>query len=166
MESQKFNKLLCKISSDKHALVPIYQEFYAKIILHLHIRFGKAICPEDVAQEVFAILLNMEYREYINSPQQWLFSVADNKAIDLIRKQHIELSLPDDLKAPPQFEISTPNIAIQLAFEHIDPISRQILHMHFWEGYSHKEIAAQLNMSCGNVRQKASRAYKILEKFL
>ena len=108
----------------------------------------------------------MEHIEYINAPQQWLFSVADNKAIDLLRRHHEEISLTDDLKVPHNCEIPTQSIAIHLAFQHIDPLSQKILHMHFWEGYTHKEIAAELNMTCGNVRQKVSRAYKILEKFL
>ncbi len=166
MEPQKFNNLLLKIKSDKRALIPIYQEYYAKIILHLRVRFGKCICPEDVAQEVFVTILHMEHTEYIKAPQKWIFSVADNKAIDLLRRRHEEVPLSDNMKASPIFEVSTQNVAIQLAFEHLDPVSQKILIMHFWEGYSHKEIASMLNMTCGNVRLKASRAYKTLEKYL
>ena len=165
MEPQKFNKLLHKTKSDKRALIPIYQEFYAKIVLHLRTRFRKCVCHEDIAQEVFATLLNMEHKEYINAPQQWLFSIANNKAVDFIKKHQKEIPLTTDTGASPACEISTQNIAIQLAFEHIDPVSQKILIMHFWEGFGHAEIAKALNMTCGNVRQKASRAYKILKRF-
>lgn len=166
MESQKFNKSLHKILSDKQAIVPIYQEFYAKIVVHLRFRFGNSICPEDIAQEVFASLLNTKPANYIEAPQRWLFALADNKAIDFLRRQQNEIAFSDDMNASPVCEIPTQNITIRLAFEHIDPQSQKILMMHFWEGYNYKEIAEALNLSCGNVRLKASRAYKILKDFL
>lgn len=166
MDPQKFNGLLNSIKNDKQAIIPIYQEFYAKIILHLRCRFGKLICHEDVVQEVFASLLSSEEFGYVNSPLQWLFKVADNKAIDLLRNRHEEIAYSDALNVSADFHDSYLCAEVQLAFKHIDPLSRRILVMHFWEGYSHKEIAAILNLTCGNVRLKASRAYKILEKFL
>ena len=158
MNPQKFNRILRKIKYDKQAIIPIYQEFYPKIIIHLRCRFGKLICHEDVASEVFAALLEGKEHEFVNAP--------DNKATDILRTHHEEVAYTDALNSSPDFDYSYLCADVQLAFEHIDPLSRKILYLHFWEGYSHKEIAAMLNMTCGNVRLKASRAYKILEKYL
>ncbi len=166
MDPHKFNKLLCKIKDDKRALIPIYKEFHSKIIIHIRCRYGQRVCAEDVVQEVYAALLEIKEHAFIDSPQQWLFAMADHKAADSFRAQCKETSYSDDLKAPPVCEIPTQSIAIRLALEQIDPISQKILLMHFWEGYSHEEIAKELNMSCGNVRLKASRAYKILKDLL
>lgn len=166
MNPQKFNRILSKIKYDKQAIIPIYQEFYSKIIIHLRCRFGKLICHEDVASEVFAALLEGKEHEYVNAPTQWLYAMADNKATDILRTRHEEVAYTDALSPTPDFDYSGLCADVQLAFEHIDPLSRKILYLHFWEGYSHKEIAAMLNMTCGNVRLKASRAYKILEKYL
>lgn len=166
MDPQKFNKLLLKIKDDKRALIPIYKEYHSKIIIHIRCRYGARVSAEDVVQEVYASLLAPKEHEFIDSPQQWLFAMADHKAIDFLRMQHGEIAYSDDLKTSPTCEIPTQNLALQFAFKQIDPLSQKILIMHFWEGYSHKEIAAMLQMTCGNVRLKVSRAYKILEKYL
>lgn len=166
MNAQKFNRILNNIKDDKQAIVPIYQEFYSQIIIHLRCRYGKLICPEDIAEEVFASLLKGGNSAYINSPLQWLFTISDHKATDAIRKRHEEMAYTDALNASADFDYSFLGADVQLAFSHLDPLSRQILVMHFWEGYTHKEIAALLNITCGNVRLKVSRAYKILQKFL
>ena len=166
MNPQKFNKLLRKIKDDKQALIPIYKEYHSKIIIHIRCRYREHVCAEDVAQEVYAALLELKEHDYIDSPQQWLFAMADHKASNLLKMKHGEIAFLDDLNASPLCEISTQDVSIQLAFQHLDPLSQKILIMHFWEGYSHKEIAKELNMTCGNVRLKASRAYKILEKYL
>ncbi len=166
MNPQKFNRILRKIKDDKQAVVPIYREYYSKIILHLRCRFGKTVSAEDIAQEVFATLLEGDTPESVQFPAQWLFTIADNKAIDILRKTHEELSYTDTFRLSPDPDYSHLSADIRLAFGHLDPLSRQILYLHFWEGYSHTEIASMLHMSCGNVRLKVSRAYKILEKFL
>ncbi len=166
MNPQKFNRVLSKIKYDKQAIIPIYQEFYSKIILHLRCRFGNLVRHEDVASEVFAALLEGKEHDYVNAPTQWLFAMADNKAIDILRTRHEEVAYTDALGPTPDFDYSGLSADVHLAFEHIDPLSRKILYLHFWVGYSHKDIAAMLHMTCGNVRLKASRAYKILKKYL
>lgn len=166
MNPQKFNRILSKIKYDKQAIIPIYQEFYSKIIIHLRCRFGRLICHEDVASEVFVTLLEGKDHEYINAPTQWLFAIADNKATDILRTHHEEVAYTDALSPTTDFDYSGLCANVQLAFGHINVQSRKILYLHFWEGFGHKEIATMLNMTCGNVRLKASRAYKILEKYL
>lgn len=166
MDSQKFNRLLNDIKHDKRAIVPIFQEFYPKIILHLRCRFGNLICHEDVASEVFAALLEEKEYEYVTAPIKWLFALADNKATDILRTRHEEIAYNDVLGPPPDFDYSCLSAEVRLAFEQIDPQSRAILYLHFWEGYSHEEIADMFHITCGNVRLKVSRAYKIIKKFL
>lgn len=166
MDPKKFNKQLRKIKDDKEAIVPIYREYYSEIVIHLRCRFGKLICHEDIAQEVFAALLEpREYKE-IASPTQWLFAIADNKAIDCLRSRHEEIAYADTLDSGRNFDYSYLSAEVQFAFEQIDALSRTILHLRFWEGYNHKEIAAMLHMSCGNVRLKVSRAYQEIKKYL
>lgn len=166
MNSQKFNRLLNNIKNDKKAIIPIYQEYYSKIVIHLRCRFGRIICHEDIAQEVFAALLNLKEDKKIDSPTQWILAVADNKAIDFLRTHHEDFAYTDALNSTFDLNYSFLGTDIQLAFVHIDSLSRKILYMHFWEGYSYKQIAEILHVTSGNVRLKASRAYKELKKHL
>lgn len=166
MNPQKFNGALADIKSDKQAIIPIYDEYYPKIILHLRCRFGNLVCPEDIAQDVFAMLLNSDKLPYVQSPTKWLMTVADNRATDVLRSQHKEVPLLEELAPPVNCDYSCLSVDIQRAFQEIDPVSRQIIYLHFWEGYSHNEIAEILGITCGNVRIKAYRAYKTLKKWL
>lgn len=49
---------------------------------------------------------------------------------------------------------------------HLDEISQKIIYLNYWERYSLKDVAVILNMSYGNVRQIACRAYKKLKLYL
>lgn len=45
-----------------------------------------------------------------------------------------------------------------------DDMTKEIIYLHYWEGYSLKEIAVITGLSAVNVRKKHSRAIKILKK--
>ena len=47
----------------------------------------------------------------------------------------------------------------------LDKTSQTILYMHFWEGYSLKEVADVLGIEYANLRKRVSRAYAELKKF-
>ena len=164
MNSQKFNKLLQNLKYDKKALTLIYEEYYPKLVFHLTRRFGDQISPEDAAQDVFLTLMTAEDFNPVEFPVTWLCRTADNKVIDMLKSQHPESPLYDSYPDTFNWDRIIMKDDMKRCFQLLDETSRRILYLYHWEGFDHREIAKQLDMSCANVRTKACRAYKVIKK--
>ena len=92
--------------------------------------------------------------------------MADNKAIDKLRSQHKEVALTENQSVPFCLDNLILKEDVKKCFESLDRESQYILYLHIWEGYSHKEIAEIMLLSCGNVRTKVSCAYAQIKKML
>lgn len=160
MDPVKFNNLLKKLNTDKDALDEIYDEYYPLIVLHLRRRFGKLISAEDTAHDLFVKLLKIHQKDYIEHPISWFYKLADNNAIDEIRKRNEVLPLNELQGAPFNADSMFTRVEVMEYFSHLDKKMQQILYMHFWEGYSLKEIAQILDMNYTTVRVKVFRAYQ------
>ncbi len=90
MKELKFNHLLQNLKTDKQAVKEIYEEYYPKIIIHLSRRFGKLISPVDIAHDTFLALMSAENFSYVEYPTTWLYTMADNKAIDALKRKNQE----------------------------------------------------------------------------
>ena len=166
MNAQKFNKLLRKIKYDKQALSEIYDEYYLKIKVHIQRRFGQLVNAEDMAHDVFLKLMSFDREEYIDYPTSWIYTVADNMIKDVLRVTQKDEELTETVASPFNVDKVILSMDIKNALAHLDEVSKKIIYLHFWEGYSLKEIAHELQISYANVRAKASRAYKTLKKYL
>lgn len=166
MEAQKFNRLIKKIKYDKKAIEAIYEEFNLKLKVHIQRRFGKLVCAEDIAHEVFVKLLSLEMKEDVKYPTAWLFMIADNKVKDVLRSTYDEIALSELFRSPFNLDDTIVSADIKNAFIHLDAKAQQILYLHIWEGYTYKEIAQELGLGYANVRTKACRAMKTLKKYL
>ena len=167
MDAQKFNWLIKKIENDKKAVESIYAEFNLKLKAHIQRRFGRLIDPEDVTEDIFLKILRMESRTYIEYPAAWLYRLADNYIIDQLRGVHQEEELFESTISD-KFDIdkTVVDIDVKEAMSNLDELSQEILYLHYWEGYSFKELETELALSYSSIRTRASRAYKILKKYL
>lgn len=166
MDVSRFNRLLQQIKYDKRAITEIYEEYYPRMILHLRRKFGKLISAEDVAHEVFLLLMSLERISEVEFPASWLYKLADNKAVDRIRLEHNELQLSENYADPFDPDELIIREDAKKALKRLDKESQMILYLHVWEGYNYKEISDLLQIGYANVRTKASRAFKSLKKFL
>ena len=167
MDAQKFNRLIKKIKYSPQAIESIYVEFNLRLKLHIQRRFGSLINPEDFTEETFLKLLEMETPNYIKHPTAWLFRIADNYIIDQLRGRRQDEELFEATTSD-RFDIEQVviNNDVKEAMKNLDELTQKILYLHYWEGYSFKELAAELKLSYGGIRTRASRAYKILKKYL
>ena len=166
MEAQKFNRLIKKIKYDPKSIDSIYSEFHLKLKVHIQRRFGSQISPEDFTEDIFLKLLEMETPKYVQYPTAWLFKIADNFIIDKLRAKHQEEEFLDSISDKFDIEQTVINHEVKEAMSNLDELTQKILYLHYWEGYSLKELATELNISYGSIRARASRAYKKLKKYL
>ncbi|MBD5636454.1 MAG: sigma-70 family RNA polymerase sigma factor [Clostridia bacterium] len=166
MNALKFNDLLKRIKYDPNAVDEIYHEFYLSVKERVQFHFGNLVNPEDMAQEIFLKLTTMKTPKYVGAPATWMRKVTDNFVIDKLRASHVDLELLDSQPSDFDMDRSIIEADVQNAMSHLDEVSRTILYMHHWQKYKLYEVADELNMSYVNVRQIASRAYKVLEPYL
>ncbi len=165
MNANKFNKLFRKLNTDVKAFEQLYNEFYPKIVFHLRRCFGNQISAEEIAQELFLKLLKLEQKETINNPTAWLFTLAENLAKNTLDKIYFDLPLHPTFPAPFDIDSLILSEDMKKYLSALDKTSQTILYMHFWEGYSFKEISDVLGIEYVNLRKRVSRAYAELKKF-
>lgn len=143
---------------------------------------------EDLAQETFIKVLNgiASYRaEYKFS--SWIFKVANNAAIDYLRKRTVDtLSLdgaPDattsdarsrtalqlgDPRESPLQEVEARELggAIERAIGRLRPEYRTCILLRHVEGYAYEDIASMLDLPLGTVKTYIHRARNELRGYL
>ena len=120
---------------------------------------------EDVYQEVFLKLLRYPgVFEDAEHQKAWLLRVTVNCCKDCLKKaSRREVSLTDrEFSSSPAEE----NEVLSLALESLPEQQRAIIHLHYYEGYTTKEIAFILGMNHSTVRSALRRACQKLQKFM
>jgi RNA polymerase sigma-70 factor (ECF subfamily) len=119
----------------------------------------RAADVQDLAQEIFLRLLRVDHYETIRSSEAYLFTIAFH-----VLHQHVlhrsampeavEITaLIDELESAPgsdpvnQLEIHQQLEELQGALQQLSPKARAVLLLHRRDGYSLKEIGAQLGFS-------------------
>ena len=143
---------------------------------------------EDIAQETFVKVLNGigSYRPEFKF-SSWIFKIANNAAIDHLRKKHLDtLSLdgsphagtPEEMGATalqvgdtaesPLDELLARDLggAIDRAIARLRPQYRACIIMRHVEGYSYEEIAQTLDLPLGTVKTYIHRARNELREYL
>jgi RNA polymerase sigma-70 factor (ECF subfamily) len=130
---------------------------------------------EDVLQESFLTAFQtIQIFETQAAFGSWLKRVVINKSIDLIRKQKQQVISLDDMieVIPNEQESEVENqmdYDIETVKEGIQKLPdgyRIVLTLYLFEDYSHKDIAAVLNISEGTSKSQYNRAKKKLIEFI
>ena len=159
---------------DQHALSTLYKMYAASlkgIILRIVIHEETA---EDLLQETFVKIWNSieKYDESKGRLFTWMSRLAKNMAIDqLRRKSHINSSKHVDIQDKVtdidqrlSYKINIDTIGIRTLTKTMNPMQRMLLNMVYFEGYTHNEIAEELNLPLGTVKSKIRFALLELRK--
>lgn len=120
---------------------------------------------EDIYQEVFLKFLRYQpdFRDREHQ-KAWFIRITVNCCKDLLKKAYrreISLDPRDAAEGFPE-----ENEALKQALCHLSPIRRAIIHLHYYEGYTTKEIASILEMNHSTVRSHLKRACAELKKYM
>jgi RNA polymerase sigma-70 factor (ECF subfamily) len=153
----------------------VYEEFYPKIYNYVYYRVLNKADAEDITSEVF---LKAFINEAVFDPRRakystWLFAIAHNRVANFYRdrKNTLPFDALDETAAD-----SFPGDALMQAedmkrlrslLETLPERSRAVLALRFWGGFSHGEIAKQMDLSEKNVSVILSRTIaKLREAYL
>lgn len=105
----------------------------------------------------------------------WMTSIARNRALDLLRAQHPEESLPyadadsgesqllrrvfvDERESPGDRAEEDQSLErLQRCMQHMDPAQRRALELAYFDGYTHEELAEIMQVPLGTVKARIRR---------
>lgn len=167
-EAQKFNRLLKKIKYDNEAREEFFFIYYNRLRLHISRKYGSFPDWEDIVHDVINKLIETDWTDYpyVESPISWLYTVADNHAKDLFKKSNRISEFNEDKFSDFNIENIEMREDLRNAMRQLKVEMQYILYSQFWLGKKLYIIAKEMGKSYVSVRVKASRAKKLLKKYL
>ena len=118
---------------------------------------------EDVIQKVYIKLYNNKKILALsnNEAKRWLFRICINEAKDILKSpwKKLKATINSDIK-----DNKTKDDSLVDALNNINPDFRIPLYLFYYEGYSIKEIANQLNKSESAIKMRLLRGKEALKK--
>lgn len=144
-----------------------YVRLYHKSVYRLAFSYVKNEAEaEDICQDAFCRLLDCEEKFSADENcRAWLFRVAINLSKNLLKSKrysHIEL----DEKIPAAHEFSDEETELWETVAKLPPKYRAVIHLHYYEGFSVKEIAEMTGSAVSTVTTRLARARDKLRKML
>lgn len=140
---------------------------YEKKLLNFCLRYSiDEQDAKDAVQETFIrVYKNQDKIDPAKKISTYLFEIAKNQSIDIWRKKHRQVPLPEDLVAEPIPETIDYNF-VHLAINSLETKYRQVINMHYFEDLSYKSIASRLSLPVNTVRTYLHRGKLKLKKIL
>lgn len=137
---------------------------------------------EDVVQDVFVSVWRLAgtYDAVASQPMTWLTTIARNRALDALRRQHSSRQLeldeaqeerfaetPDERSDPlGLFEQATDALRIRSCLGDLPAQQRQCLALAYYHGLSHGEMAEHLGSPLGSVKAWVRRGLERMKRCL
>ncbi|MBD3169951.1 MAG: sigma-70 family RNA polymerase sigma factor [candidate division Zixibacteria bacterium] len=169
------------VQKDEKAL-SVFYDMHGRLIYSLVLKLlGNKPDAEEVTQETFLkVWDNAEkYNGNKGSVKSWLVTMARRLAIDKTRSKHYKMrnresafaapdgSGPDSQQSGKKVE-SADYLAeareIKEALAKLDDQCRNVIHLSYYEGYSHSEISKHLNMPLGTVKHRIRQGVEKLRQ--
>jgi len=152
---------------DQNAIAKVLDQ-YGDLVWSLARRFlGNSPEAEDAVQDIFiAIWSSAErYKPELASEVTFIATIARRRLIDRLRKNSrtpdsVEFDEGSATQTPEQVNRITENVEVQNVVRVLNDMPeqhRQILSLSIYEGYSHSEIADQMDMPLGTVKTRVRR---------
>jgi len=151
-------------TGDKQAYALIIQRFQRQIFVYCYYLLKSQEEAEDAAQDIFIKGLEHIHRySHTVSLSAWLYKIAHNHCVDLIKKRNKNHQSLMAYKANSEQEKDHGYTdMIHDLLEHLHVEERQILLLRSLEEYSYEEIAAIMDLKPTTVRKQYERLRKKL----
>lgn len=150
----------------------IYQRYYSKVLSYLLSRVRPPEEAEDVCSEVFEkVLRGLDtYDENRGAISTWIYRIAHNAILDHARKRRPTEELDESLVSGELIDDtllrSESLTALSAALERLDEDERDVIVLHYYEGYTLRAISERTGISYRTVIRREQRALSMLKYLL
>ncbi len=176
---RKSNTELVKLlkKGDMSAFDIIYKKYSRRLYGFVFRYVKQEVDTEEIIQEVFVkIWQNRDKINVYSSFESFLFTIAHNETINLLKKRATEQKYVEHVKSLQQIEESY-EIANEIHYKELEqkfhglldelsPRQKEIFKLSREEGLSHKEIAERLGISSNTVKNHLVTALSFLKNGL
>ena len=141
---------------------------YSDMLLHLACtRLDSTADAEDAVQEVFLKLLTAGpvFRD-ADHDQAWLIRATLHRASDIRRSAEHRRTVPLDPERAEALEAPAAESPLLSAVRELPEKYSGVIHLHYYEGYSIKEIAKLLGLPAATVGTRLARGRERLRQLL
>ena len=157
------------LNQDRDSFAQIFQHFAPRVKSYM-VKLG---CLDEMAEELAQQTLLQVWRKaqlYDSkkaAASTWIFRIARNIRIDMLRKQKhffdadFDLASIEDDQEDAEYKINREqkNQGVALALTELPGDQAQIIRMSFYDGLSHSEISKQLEIPLGTVKSRIRLAF-------
>jgi RNA polymerase sigma factor (sigma-70 family) len=161
---------------DRAAFATLFDYFAPRINAYLMRQGTPNGLAEEIAQDTMIVLWNKAalFDPAKSSVSTWLFRVARNRRIDLIRRDKSDRIDPNDpifhpspMETPgEEMEAMTRDERVREAMKLLKPEQLELIRQAFFDGLSHSEIAEKSGLPLGTVKSRIRLAFKKLRDAL
>ena len=130
---------------------------------------GSKYEAEDIVQDVFVKLISRPFVIRQGTEKSYLLKVTANRCKDYLKspryKTHVDIDDYADVIGCSE-EYTSDDNSLFNALNQLDEKTRMPIYLHYYEGYSYKEISAILKISESAVAMRISRGKEELKKIL
>lgn len=152
----------------KKTILQVLTESYGDLVRHVAQRFKGRADADDVIQDTYLRVRNMPSDTPIQNPQAYLFRMANNVAVDHVRRRnalerHISpIEFPDvgsgEVSVDRVIDYRQRLTALERVVADLPARQREAFLMHKFDGLSHQEIAAELGITRSAVEKLIMKA--------
>ncbi len=162
IDSKRDNRDVC----EEHNYKVLFQQFGNKLYQFLYYKFNNEDLARDAMQEAFILLWENCSKVSFDRAKSYVFTVGRNKAIDVIRKEKLHLTISDDnntIVADEIIEDDSDRLKrMQEIVAKMPEASREAFLMNRISGMTYIEIAEALEISVKAVEKRMSTALKVI----
>lgn len=175
-QSTNGNELIMRVvQGDDIAFAQLFRQYKNKLysfILHLS---GSATIAEDVLQDVFLkIWRDREQLTGIDNFNAYLYRMAQNTAINVLRRQSREALLlnevqrlaPEGVQGDELLAAKEVRTALQQAISNLPPQQRKVYQLGKEQGLTYEQISGKLGITPSTVRNHMVQALKAIREYI
>ncbi|MBQ8040874.1 MAG: RNA polymerase sigma factor [Lachnospiraceae bacterium] len=159
------------LRGEKNALEDLVRKYSDTLTRYAYCYVGDADLAEDVMEETFATLL-VRHKHFDDEAhlQAYLYKVARNKSIDMLRKRKREVALSDveevlcGSDAESNVIKDNLNQQIYICMQQLPAQYKEVLYLSYFEDFSNDEVCSLMKKSKKQVYNLLSRARVALKE--
>lgn len=152
-------------------IVELVERHYAELFRYAYRLSGQVADAEDLTQQAFLTaqkkLNQVREQAHVRS---WLFTITRNAYLKSVRSQpaetHVSLDVVGDPEDDPAADLPVDSEQLQAVLDEMPEEFRTPLILFYFEEFSYKDIAGQLEVPIGTVMSRLSRGKTFLRRRL